>query len=185
MQIGLAKTPTMHGGIGSAEVGFTQCTFFFLTALAPRHTYACNALPLTFTPSPCISLSRTGNTHTNSQRKGQREREREVCVISVWFDSSHAGLSCPLLDSGVHRVEKKKVPEVERGMTRAVYRGGEDANQERKFWVLPVALLLMAAGGNVLHADSFNNWLTAILSRMHACAYANVPVLKPYPHTHT
>lgn len=96
MQIGLAKTPTMHGGIGSAEVGFTQCTFFFLTALTPRHTYACNALPLTFTPSPCISLSRIGNTHTNSQRKDQREREGGVCYFCViWFLSCWVKLPSP------------------------------------------------------------------------------------------
>lgn len=79
--------------------------YFFCATLILTHTYAYNALPLTFTPYPCISLSHAGNIHTNSLKEGHRERK--VCVISVCFDFSHAGLSCSLLDSGSHRVEKR------------------------------------------------------------------------------
>lgn len=79
MQIGLAKTPTMHGGIASAEVGFTQCTLLYYSH---THTYyAYSALSLTFTLYPCISLSCIGNIQTNALKKGQREGE--VYVISV------------------------------------------------------------------------------------------------------
>lgn len=38
MQIGLAKTPTMHGEITSVEVGFTLCTFLYCS---PTLTYIC------------------------------------------------------------------------------------------------------------------------------------------------
>lgn len=39
MQIGLAKTPTMHGGIASVKVGLLLFVLFF-TTLSFTHAYA-------------------------------------------------------------------------------------------------------------------------------------------------
>lgn len=103
MQIGLAKTPMMHGGITSAEVGFTQCTFF--SHSSPTLTYIClQRTSFDFYSLPLyINVTHRKYTLIHRDRSTQRER----CVfISVWFDSSHAVLSCPLLDSGVYWVKK-------------------------------------------------------------------------------
>lgn len=50
------------------------------------------------------------------------------------------------------------------------------ANQKKK--------LCLMAEGNASHAHCSANWLTAMQSRTHACAYANPPP-RPEPHLHT
>lgn len=171
MQIGLAKTPTMHGGIASAEVGFAQCTFLYYS-----HIHTCICLQCTSFYSLPMYIIVTHRKH----KQYCTERGGEVCVISFlscWFKIHY-----PWQWSAPNT--KKGAIGRERGVTRAVCRVGEDANQERNFWALLVALLLMAVG-NALHADFLHNWLTAILSWMHACAYANSPGLNhTCIHTH-
>lgn len=139
MQIGLAKTPMMHVGIASMELGFIQCTLLFSFCYTTRTyiQYAYNALSLTFTPYQYISLSHTGRTHPNAVRG------RGLCYFCVILLFPH----CVKLPSAWlwYVLSATKLLWVERRMTRAVDRGGEDANQERKFCAKHVTLLLIAA----------------------------------------
>lgn len=99
MQIGLAKTPTMHGGIASAELGFTLCTFFVLLSYPHIHMLTLHFLWLLLPTLVYHCHAKEAYALMHWERGSEWER----CVISVWFDFSHAVLSCPLLDSGVEK----------------------------------------------------------------------------------
>lgn len=180
MQIGLAKTPTMHGGIASAEVGFTLCTLFLY--YSSTYTYIClHCTSFDFYSLPLyIIVTHRKHTHWCTERGAVRGRA--VCYFCViWFLPCCGKLPSPWQWRALSR---KKVPRVERGMTRAVDRGGEDANQERKFWAMHVALLLMAARKTpCIQISSIIGWQWSWAECMHVLM--QICRLKPYLHTHT
>lgn len=148
--------------------------FFFCTTLTSTHAYAYNALPLTsFYSLPMYIIV----THTRKEPLGEQggRRTLRLCDLIPLMLAEEA-LSLETVNT--ETCKKGDRGKSERGMTGQ----GDGANQRGKFWAPPVALHLMASG-NALHADFSRNWLTAIQSGVHACAYANSPELEPYLHT--
>lgn len=100
----------------------------FPTTFTQAHAY--HALPLTFTPYSSTSLSHTENTQ-KMQRKRSRKWER--CLL--FLCDLTLPCSAALLLTVTH-TEEKNCHWVGRGMPRAAARQSEDANQQRKFWLL-------------------------------------------------
>lgn len=124
MQIGLAETPTMHGGIASVEVGFTQCTFF-LYYLTSTHAYAYNALPLTsFCSLPMYIIV----THRRKEPLGEQGGRRTLRPCN--FIPLMLAVEAPSLET----VNTEMCKKGDRGKSgRRTTGQGDGANQRGKF----------------------------------------------------
>ena len=162
--------------------------FFFLSALAPSHTYAYNALPLTFTPSPCISLSHIGNTHTNSQRKGQRERERERCVCYfcvIWFLSCWVKLPSPWQRRALS--QKKKSAGGREGNDKGSLQGRGGCQSRKEVLGAACRALCNGGGGETacIQIPLIIGWQRSWVECMHALMQMFLCLNRTCAHMHT